>query len=156
MKFRRLAVYKCLTAFVFLLCISISALSAQGAPNEITSYMAVSDDFNPDLDFVQVLKVDARFAPNGTWTLTVRLEHNDEVLPDGSEHYADRWEVVDPRTEEILAVRVLLHSHINEMPFSRSLSGIVIPEGLDRVIVRAACTHHGFEGRQVVVPLIRR
>jgi hypothetical protein len=150
-----MSLHKCGLSAALLLLYLAAALTGQSGPREITSYLAADGDFNADLDYAQVLKVDARLAPNGTWVFTVRIEHNDEVLSDGSEHYADRWEVVEPLTGEILAVRMLLHSHINEMPFSRSLAGIAIPDDIDRVVVRAACTHHGFKGRQVVVPLVR-
>lgn len=117
--------------------------------SEVTSYVAVSDDFNPDRKFAQVLKAEARRASDGSWTVSVRLDHNDEILADGSEHYADRWQVVDPRDGSVISERVLWHHHINEMPFTRSQSGIEIDSKLSYVIIRAACTHHGFEGRQV-------
>lgn len=117
--------------------------------SEVTSYVAASEAFNPDRNFAQVLKAEARRASDGSWTVSVRLDHNDEILTDGSEHYADRWQVVDPRDNSVIAERVLWHHHINEMPFTRSQSGIEIDGGLSYVLIRAACTHHGFEGRQV-------
>lgn len=126
-----------------------SSDEVQISRSEVTSYVAASDEFNPDRNFAQVLKAEARRASDGSWTVSVRLDHNDEILADGSEHYADRWQVVDPRDNSVIAERVLWHHHINEMPFTRSQSGIEIDSELSYVIIRAACTHHGFEGRKV-------
>jgi len=43
---------------------------------------------------------------------------------------------------------------VDEQPFTRSQSGIVIPDGIDRVIVRARDSVEGFCGTvvEVVVP----
>ncbi len=141
------------TSLSLLFC---APLWTQELPREVTSFMAVDENFSADRRYAQVIKAEARQAPNGTWVISTTIDHNDERLPDGTEHYADRWEVVDPRNGEVLAVRRLLHSHMYEMPFTRSLSGVVIPEGLDRAHIRAACTHHGFAGRQVLLPLFSR
>jgi hypothetical protein len=144
----------------FIVCILIftlmqpAGISAQQSSTEITSFMSAGD-FNADRDFAQVLEVEAWRALNGKWVFSVTIDHRDELLDDGSEHYADQWQVIDPRNNNVLATRVLTHSHINEMPFTRSMSGIEIPEELDSVIVRAGCTHHGFEGRRVRVPILQ-
>lgn len=69
------------------------------------------------------------------------------------EHDADAWQLVDPDTEEVLAERVLLHPHVTEQPFTRSLFDVALPQDLDRVLVRARCNVHGFGGREVIVDL---
>ena len=70
----------------------------------------------------------------------------------GWEHYADRWDVVSP-DGEVLASRVLLHPHENEQPFTRSLGGVAVPEGVTRVIIRAHDNVHGLGGQTVEVLL---
>jgi hypothetical protein len=49
--------------------------------------------------------------------------------------------------------RTLLHPHENEQPFTRSQSGIAIPDGVTQVRVRAHDLVDGYGGREVVVDL---
>ena len=64
------------------------------------------------------------------------------------------WEVVTP--EGALAYRhTLLHSHVDEQPFTRSLSGVAIPAGVSRVILRAHDLVHEFGGREVSLRMPR-
>ncbi len=81
-------------------------------------------------------------------TFTVTLEHTDE----GWHHYADKWDVVtlDGR---LLKSRVLHHPHENEQPFTRSLSGVLVPQGTSQVKIRARDSKHGYSKREVVVDL---
>lgn len=53
----------------------------------------------------------------------------------------------------MLATRVLAHPHEHEQPFTRSLSGIVLPASLTGVVVRAHDSLHGFGGAELSVPL---
>jgi len=95
-----------------------------------------------------VLFVRARLQADSTWSFDVTVQHEDT----GWEHYADRWEVLSP-DGQVLATRVLTHPHVNEQPFTRSQSGIVIPEGITQVRVQAHDLVHGYGGREVVVDL---
>jgi hypothetical protein len=104
-----------------------------------------------DLDYAQVLFVRAAPRAGETWGFAVTVRHQDE----GWEHYADAWQVVDPRTGQVLAERVLAHPHEQEQPFTRSLSGVSLPAGVTRVLIRARCNVHGFGGREILVDLDR-
>ena len=84
--------------------------------------------------------------PAGTWRVSATVEHADE----GWDHYADRWEVLAP-DGTILATRELLHPHVEEQPFTRSLAGVVIPDGIEEVIIRAHDNVHGYGGAEVTV-----
>ena len=75
----------------------------------------------------------------GTWTISVTLSHPDT----GWDHYADGWRVLDDNGTE-LALRVLAHPHVNEQPFSRSLSGITLPKGTQHVMIQARCNVDGW------------
>jgi hypothetical protein len=55
----------------------------------------------------------------------------------------------------VLASRVLLHPHETEQPFTRSLGGVTIPEGIERVTVRAHDTVHAYGGTELEVELPR-
>ena len=84
----------------------------------------------------------------GGWRFDVTVRHGDE----GWEHYADQWDVVSP-DGAVLGTRVLLHPHVGEQPFTRSLTGVAIPDGVDRVVLRARDSVHGYGGVEVEVEL---
>lgn len=96
--------------------------------------------------------VDAAAEPDGpgTWRFSVTVRHDDE----GWEHYADLWQVLTPEGG-ILGERELLHPHVDEQPFTRSLSGVAIPRDLDEVVIRARDSRHGFTGRTLTLKLER-
>ena len=76
------------------------------------------------------------------------MRHNDQ----GWDNYADAWQVIDVEGN-VLGERILLHPHDNEQPFTRSQSGIVIPDGVTQVIVQAKDNVEGFGGQVVMVDL---
>lgn len=96
--------------------------------------------------------VDARVerASDGSYTFTVTLRHADE----GWNHYADAWEVLSP-DGEVLGKRTLYHPHVNEQPFTRSLAGVRIPEGVEQVTIRAHDSVHGYGGETRVIEIPR-
>lgn len=84
------------------------------------------------------------------WRFTVTVRHDDE----GWDHYADQWDVVGP-DGTVYGSRVLAHPHENEQPFTRSLSGVEIPEGVTHVTIRARDSVHGYGGAEMTVRLSR-
>jgi len=86
----------------------------------------------------------------GTYRFDVTVRHADE----GWQHYANAWEVVTP-DGNVIATRTLHHPHVNEQPFTRSLSGVMVPEGEKRVTLRAGDSQHGFGGRELTIELPR-
>ena len=76
---------------------------------------------------------------NDGWTVSVTLRHADT----GWEDYADGWRV-EPPDGTVLATRVLAHPHVTEQPFTRSKTGIAVPEGTDRLIIRARTKTEGW------------
>ena len=95
-----------------------------------------------------VLKVKATCNKDRVCRFSVTVKHNDQ----GWDHYANRWEVLTPGGD-VLATRVLAHPHDHEQPFTRSLGGVQIPDGLNEVVVRAHDLVHGLGGKQVPVAL---
>ncbi|KZK98318.1 hypothetical protein [Pseudovibrio sp. Ad26] len=93
-----------------------------------------------------VVKADVTPQADGSYRFDVNVRHGDE----GWDHYADAWEVLS-EDGKVLAVRVLAHPHVNEQPFTRSLSGVEIPAGMSRVVVRAKDSVHGYGGETVTV-----
>ena len=97
-----------------------------------------------------VLRVKVTSEAGGTWRFDVTVSHADA----GWDHYADRWEVVGP-DGAVLGTRMLLHPHVDEQPFTRSLSGIAIRAGVDRLRLRAHDSVHAFGGAEMTVELLR-
>ena len=86
----------------------------------------------------------------GRWRFSVTVAHGDE----GWDHYADRWEVLAP-DGTVLGTRVLVHPHETEQPFTRSLGGVAVPDGIDRVTLRAHDNVHGAGGAEATVEMAR-
>jgi hypothetical protein len=97
----------------------------------------------PTVDHVSV-----RSSGNGTWRFDVTISHPDT----GWDHYADAWRVLDMDGNQ-LGIRELAHPHVAEQPFTRSLSGIRIPEGMTRVQIQARDTPGGWNPTATVVRL---
>ena len=97
-----------------------------------------------------VVAVSITQAQDRTVTFIVTVRHADT----GWDHYADRWEIVDPKGN-IIAVRTLYHPHVNEQPFTRRLDRVVIPPGIQTVTIRAHDSVHDYGGKQVTVDLKR-
>ncbi|RTE66521.1 hypothetical protein EH243_07410 [Amphritea opalescens] len=83
------------------------------------------------------------------YDFSVTVNHADS----GWDHYANRWEILDG-DGKIIASRVLLHPHVSEQPFTRSLSGVEIPAGVTQVRVRAHDLVHQYGGAELVVDLV--
>lgn len=95
-------------------------------------------------------KVDAVEArqSGGTWRFDVTISHPDT----GWDHYADGWRVLDMAGTE-LGMRVLHHPHVDEQPFTRSLTGVVLPAGTTQVQIQARCSRDGWNSHTTTVTL---
>ncbi|UCG26138.1 MAG: hypothetical protein JSW55_09210 [Chloroflexota bacterium] len=119
-------------------------------PTQAPEETVASAGANADVEFVRAVQ-DA----GGSWTFHVTVRHPDT----GWEDYADGWDVVTPDGQVLKAgvddpfTRLLLHPHENEQPFTRSQRGIVVPDGVTMVTVRAHDLVDGFGGREVSVDL---
>ncbi|MEO9874005.1 MAG: hypothetical protein ABJM26_18895 [Anderseniella sp.] len=95
-----------------------------------------------------VVDAKASKASDGTWTFDVTVAHADE----GWDHYANRWDVVAP-DGTVLGTRTLHHPHETEQPFTRSLRGVSVPDGVVSVTIRANDSVHGTGGKEFSVDL---
>jgi hypothetical protein len=82
------------------------------------------------------------------WRFDVTLSHADT----GWDDYADGWRVLDMEGN-VLGTRVLHHPHVNEQPFTRSLSGVEIPEHIGEVQIEAKDSIGGWRGDRVTISL---
>jgi len=98
-----------------------------------------------DPAIVQSVKVSKA---NDTYTFNVTVQHNDS----GWDDYADAWRIKD-MDGKLLGERKLAHPHVNEQPFTRSLSGVKIPSGVTSVVVEARDTIGGWASNPKTVNL---
>ena len=95
-----------------------------------------------------VVQVVATRAGDGSYSFDVTVA-SDET---GWDKYADRWQVL-ALDGTVLGTRELAHPHVEEQPFTRSLSGVVVPPGIREVRVRAHDSVEGWGGAEVTVNL---
>jgi hypothetical protein len=74
-----------------------------------------------------------------SWTFLVTVRHADS----GWEDYADGWRVLDGQGS-VLGTRVLFHPHVTEQPFTRSLSGVKVPNGASFVMLQTRTKPEGW------------
>ncbi|MEH6830686.1 hypothetical protein [Sulfitobacter sp.] len=98
-----------------------------------------------DVATVQNVKV---VKTSGAFTFDVTISHADS----GWDDYADIWRIKDAQGN-VLGERVLAHPHVNEQPFTRSLSGVKIPAGVTQIFVEAHDTVNGWNPQAKAVTL---
>ena len=84
------------------------------------------------------------------WTISATLSSP----YDSPERYADAWRVLGP-DGTVLAVRDLLHDHAAEQPFTRSLTGVDIPDEVGTVTIEGRDQQYGWGGATVTIELDR-
>lgn len=100
---------------------------------------------NADVIFVKAVK------ENKKWTFYVTVSHPDT----GWEDYADGWNIITPEGKIIKTdktdkfTRTLMHPHVDEQPFTRSQTGIRLPENTTYVTVKAHDIVDGFGGKEI-------
>ena len=93
-----------------------------------------------------IVEVKVRMTGSDTFSFDVTVRHADE----GWKHYADKWDVVAP-DGKVLGTRILYHPHVDEQPFTRSLSGVKISDTIKEVTVRGHDSVHKYGGKTVNV-----
>ncbi|MBW2442416.1 MAG: hypothetical protein JRH12_18205 [Deltaproteobacteria bacterium] len=97
-----------------------------------------------------VIEVDIKKTADTIYFFKVTVRHADE----GWDHYANKWDVVAP-DGTVLGTRTLYHPHVDEQPFTRSLSDVEIPAPITEVTVRAHDSVHEYGGKtlKVFIPM---
>ncbi len=80
------------------------------------------------------------------WRLSVTLRHADT----GWDDYADGWRVW--AGGEVVGTRALVHPHVEEQPFTRSLT-LAIPGGAQTVEIEASTSVTGWGGERTALAL---
>lgn len=118
---------------------------------------ASRDEPSPDADpttdaqrFPDVIA--AELEPQGdAWRLSATLSSPYDT-PD---RYADAFRALAEDGTE-LGVRELAHDHANEQPFTRSLTGLEVPDDVARITVEGRDQEHGWGGDTVEVEVPSR
>lgn len=84
----------------------------------------------------------------GSFTFSVTVRHNDK----GWDDYADVWRIKDGNGN-ILGQRKLAHPHVDEQPFTRTLSNITVPAGTKNVVIEVHDTVTGWSPQTKTVSL---
>jgi hypothetical protein len=95
-----------------------------------------------------VIQVEVEEADDGTFTISATVASADI----GWDKYADAWEVRAP-DGTVLGTRELLHPHVDEQPFTRNLTGVEIPAGMETITVAARDSVEGFCGGPFDAPV---
>ena len=95
-----------------------------------------------------VIKVNVKKTNSSTYDFSVTIQHQDT----GWKHYANKWDIVS-KEGSVFGTRILHHPHVNEQPFTRSLSGVSIPARVKSVLVRAHDSVHKYGGRVMTIEL---
>lgn len=118
-----------------------AATSAETTETEPTA----ADD--AEQRFPDVIGATAR-RNDGTWTFSATLSSP----YDTPQRYADAWRILAPDGTE-LGIRELAHDHAGEQPFTRSTSGVVVPDGVTTVSIQGRDLVHGWGGSTFEIEL---
>jgi hypothetical protein len=94
-----------------------------------------------DALFPDVVDATASRADDGTWTIAATLSSP----YDSPERYADSWRVRGP-DGTVYGERFLSHDHAGEQPFTRSQTGISIPDRVEAVTIQGRDQRNGWGG----------
>lgn len=84
----------------------------------------------------------------GTYSLSVTISSP----YDSPDRYADGWRVLGP-DGTVLGEHELMHDHADEQPFTRTQTGLEIPEGTGEITVEGRDLENGYGGDTVTVPV---
>lgn len=85
---------------------------------------------------------------SGIYHIRVTIEHEDQ----GWDDYVEAWEIYGPGGE-VLGVRPFFEPELERQETVSALAGIVIPEDIETVTIRARTYPNGFEGAPVEVKI---
>ncbi len=101
-----------------------------------------------DVGCAHVVDAAAVRLPDDTFRFDVTVTSADT----GWDKYADAWEIRTP-DGEVVGTRILAHPHVDEQPFTRSLSNVAIGSDVAAVTIAARDSVAGFCGDTLRVEL---
>ncbi|WP_085447216.1 hypothetical protein [Magnetofaba australis] len=91
-------------------------------------------------DAPRIVDAQASRLDTGAWRFDVTVRHADS----GWDHFADGWEILATDKTTVLARRTLYHPHVNEQPFTRSLSPVQLDKEVSQIFIRVHDKRHGY------------
>lgn len=140
-----------IAALTLAVVFAVTGCSAAGTSNntsELSTTPPASSSpdaatFFPDVEHVEV-------TASGTNTFDFAVTISSSY--DTPQQYADGWRVQSP-DGTVLGEHTLTHDHASEQPFTRTQSGVEIPEGVTQVTIEGRDQANGFGGTTVTVEL---
>lgn len=99
--------------------------------------------------YPDVLEAELESSGDDTWSLAVTISSP----YDTQERYADGWRVLTP-DGTVIGKRELMHPHGGQS-FTRTQSGLEIPQGVEEITVEARDLKNGYGGDTVTIPVER-
>lgn len=109
------------------------------APGTSTAPANASETTYPDVTAVEITLDD-----DGAYALDVTISSP----YDSPERYADGWRVLD-EDGATLGEMVLTHDHASEQPFTRTQTGLEIPDDVSTITVEGRDSENGYGGATV-------
>lgn len=134
--------------FVFILTSCSAERPSEIDPTDTTAPPTTPQPPTAAQEFPDVIAVTTTQRDDGTFDFAVTISSP----YDSPDRYADAWRIVGG-DGEVLGIRVLLHDHSTEQPFTRSLTGVEIPPGVEVVTVEGRDLVNGWGGNTVDVAL---
>ncbi|MGB3633351.1 MAG: hypothetical protein WA982_04875 [Rubrobacteraceae bacterium] len=140
---RALALMICATTLLLVAaCGGQSSQSSDGESNGDTTGQSGAQKYP------NVREAELESSGGDTWTLSVTISSP----YDSPERYADGWRVLAP-DGTVLGKHELMHDHAGEQPFTRSQSGLEIPQDVEKITVEARDLKNGYGGNTVTLPV---
>lgn len=108
----------------------------------LTTRLVSSADGSVISSCAHVIDATATETSTNVYTFSATVQSNET----GWDKYADEWQVQSSDGEILLGTRTLLHPHVNEQPFTRSLANIAVPPNITMVVIRAQDSVLGYCG----------
>ena len=136
-------------ATTLLLLAACGEQSSQGS-NDAAQGGTTATGRSDSQKYPDVLEAELESSGGDTWALSVTISSP----YDSPERYADGWRVLAPNGD-VLGKHELMHDHANEQPFTRSQSGLEIPQDVQEITVEARDLKNGYGGETVTIPVPR-
>lgn len=120
-----------------------ASASADAAAADVTASASASAEAqrHPDI-------VDVEITPAGQGTFDLAVTVSSPY--DTPERYADGWRVLAP-DGTTLGTHTLLHDHAGEQPFTRTQTGVQIPQDVSQATVEGRDQRYGYGGGTITV-----
>jgi hypothetical protein len=134
-----------------LVSVLIAGCSSSSPTGSASDGATDSDDVTSEQRFPDVLAAELTSEPAGTYAVTVTLSSP----YDSPDRYAAGWRVLAPDGSE-LGSHTLTHDHASEQPFTRTQTGLEIPQQVTEVTVEGRDLRYGYGGGTATVAVPSR